>query len=53
MLGYHMHVVWYNKKAITKILALSNVIKEYWVTYHSNNQMFVVHRDSEGDKFQP
>jgi hypothetical protein len=31
MLGYHMHM-WYNKKAITNILALSNVIKQYWVT---------------------
>ena len=26
MLGYHVHV-WYNKKAITNILSLSNVIK--------------------------
>jgi uncharacterized protein YodC (DUF2158 family) len=28
MLGYHMHV-WYNKKAITNILYLSNMIKQY------------------------
>jgi hypothetical protein len=47
MPGYHMHM-WYNKKAITNILSLSNVIKQYQVTYDSNDQMFVVHRDSEG-----
>ncbi len=39
MPGYHMHV-WYNKKAITNILSLSNVIKQYQVTYDSNDQMF-------------
>ena len=44
--GYHTHV-WYNKKAITNILALSNVIKQYRVTYDSDDQMFVVHRESE------
>jgi hypothetical protein len=47
MLGYHMHV-WYNKKAITNILSLSNWIKQYQVTYDSNDQMFVMHCDSEG-----
>jgi hypothetical protein len=45
--GYHMHV-WYNKKAITNILSFSNAIKQYQVTYDSNNQMFVVHHDPEG-----
>ena len=46
--GYHMHM-WCNKKAITNILALSNVIKQYYrVTYDSNDQMFVVHHESEG-----
>ena len=44
--GYHMHV-WYNKNAITNILALSNVIKQYRVTYDSDDQMFVVHREPE------
>jgi hypothetical protein len=47
MLGYDMHM-WYNKKAITNIPSLSNVIKQYRVTYDSNDQMFVVHRNSEG-----
>ena len=47
MAGYHAHV-WYSKKAITNILALSNVIKQYRVTYDSDDQMFVVHRESDG-----
>jgi hypothetical protein len=47
MPGYHVHV-WYNKKAITNILSLSNVIKQYRVTFDSNDQMFVVHRKLEG-----
>jgi hypothetical protein len=47
MPGYHAHV-WYNKKAITNILSLSNMIKQYRVTYDSNDQMFVVHREPEG-----
>jgi hypothetical protein len=47
MPGYHMHV-WYNKKAIRNILYLSNMIKQYQVTYDSNDQMFVVHRNLEG-----
>jgi hypothetical protein len=47
MPGYHTHV-WYNKKAITNILSLSNVIKQYQVTYDSNDQMFMVHCDLEG-----
>jgi hypothetical protein len=47
MAGYHTHV-WYNRKAITNsIIALSNVIKQYRVTYDSADQMFVVHRESE------
>jgi hypothetical protein len=47
MPGYHAHI-WYNKKAITNILSLRNVIKQYRVTYDSNNQMFVVHREPKG-----
>ena len=46
MAGYHAHV-WYDKRAITNILALRNVIKQYRVTYDSDDQMFVVHRESE------
>jgi hypothetical protein len=47
MPGYHTHM-WYNKKAITNILSLSNVIKQYQVTYDSNDQMFEVHHDLKG-----
>jgi uncharacterized protein YodC (DUF2158 family) len=45
MAGYHTDV-WYDKHAITNILALSNVIKQYRVTYDSDEQMFVVHWES-------
>ena len=47
MPGYHMHM-WYNKKVITNILFLSNMIKQYQVTYDSNDQVFVVHCKPEG-----
>jgi hypothetical protein len=45
MAGYHTDL-WYDKNAITNILSLSNVIKQYRVTYDSDDQMFVVHRES-------
>jgi hypothetical protein len=45
MAGYRTHV-WYDKRAITNILALRNVIKQYRVTYDSDDQTFVVHRES-------
>jgi len=35
--------VWFSTKAITNIIALSNLIKQYRVTYDSNDLMFVVH----------
>jgi hypothetical protein len=47
--GYHAHV-WYNKNAIANILSLRNVIKQYPVTYDSDYEMFVVHRESVGKK---
>ena len=40
--------VWYSKNAITNIIALSNLIKQYQVTYDSNDKMFVVHRQQQG-----
>jgi hypothetical protein len=49
MPGYNTHI-WYSKKAITNIFSLSNMIKQYRVTYDSNDQMFVVHRDPEGSQ---
>ena len=38
--------VWFSKDAITNIIALSNLIKQYRVTYDSNDKMFVVHREA-------
>jgi hypothetical protein len=38
------HEVWFNKNAITNIVALSNLTKQYQVTYDSNDKMFVVHQ---------
>jgi hypothetical protein len=43
--GYY-HDVWFSKYAITNIIALSNLIKQYRVTYDSNDQTFVVHRET-------
>jgi hypothetical protein len=40
--------VWYDENALTNIVALSNVIKQYRVTYDSVDQQFVVHRQHEG-----
>jgi hypothetical protein len=42
----YKHEVWFNKDAITNIIALSNLITQYHVTYDSNDEMFVVHRES-------
>ena len=47
MSGYK-HKVWFSKKAITNIIALSNLTQQYRVTYDSNDQMFVVHREGQG-----
>ena len=45
--GYH-NKVWYSDRAITNIIALSNIIKQYRVTYDSDDLMFVVHRELHG-----
>jgi len=45
--GYNAEV-WFSKRAITNIIALKNLILQYRVTYDSNDQMFVVHRESAG-----
>jgi hypothetical protein len=47
MAVYHRDVR-FDKKAITNILALSNVIKQYRVTYDSDDRMFIVHREAAG-----
>jgi hypothetical protein len=46
--GYHKDV-WFSKHAITNIIALKNLIQQYIaVTYDSDHQMFVVHRQKDG-----
>jgi hypothetical protein len=40
--------VWFSKDAITNIIALSNLIKQYRVTYDSADEMFIVHREPAG-----
>jgi hypothetical protein len=44
--GYH-HQVWFSKFALTNIIALSNLIKHYRVTYDSRDEMFVVDRKTD------
>jgi hypothetical protein len=46
MEGYNK-TVWFSTRAITKIIALHNLIDQYRVTYDSDDLMFVVHRESE------
>ena len=46
MSGYHAKA-WFSRKAIANIFALSNLIKQYHVTYDSKDQMFVVHREDQ------
>jgi hypothetical protein len=47
MMGYNKDV-WFITRAITNIIALSNLIQQYRVTYDSDDKMFVVHRESQG-----
>jgi hypothetical protein len=47
MTGYNKDV-WFSTRAITNIIALSNLIKQYRVTYESDDKMFVVHREPQG-----
>ena len=45
--GYHDNV-WFSNKAITNIIALCDIIKQYRVTYDSDDLRFVVHREVAG-----
>jgi hypothetical protein len=47
MPGYNKDV-WFSTRAITSIIALSNLIQQYCVTYDSEDKMYVVHRESQG-----
>jgi hypothetical protein len=45
--GYNKDV-WFSTRAITNIIALSNLIQQYRITYDSDDKMCVVHRESQG-----
>ena len=45
--GYN-NDVWFSEKAITNIISLKNLIRQYRVTYDSKDEHFVVHRESAG-----
>ena len=47
MAGYHKSI-WFSKRAIANIVDFSNVIQQYRVTYDSEDNMFIVHREEEG-----
>ena len=40
--SYKPHV-WFEQKSITNIVALNNIINQYFVTYTSLDDMFIVH----------
>ena len=42
--GYNKRV-WFNRMAITKIIALKHLTEHYRVNYNGNYQMFLVHRE--------
>jgi hypothetical protein len=44
----YKHKVWYSADAITNIFSLKQVKKQYRVTYDSDNECFVVHRQIFG-----
>jgi hypothetical protein len=45
--GYNKDV-WLGTRSITNIIAFSNLIQQYRVTYNSDDMMFVVHREYQG-----
>jgi hypothetical protein len=47
MPGYNKDV-WFGTRSITNIIALSNLIQQYRVTYDSDDKMCVVQRESQG-----
>ena len=48
--GYHKKI-WFSKRAITNITALSNIIHQYKITYDSDDKMLIVHREAEENKY--
>jgi hypothetical protein len=49
--GYRKEV-WFSTDAVTNVIALSNLIQQCCMTYHSNNMMFVVHRKPENSNME-
>ena len=47
MPGYNINI-WFRNKAITNIVSLKNVIKQYRVTYDSDDKQFVVNGQDLG-----
>ena len=45
MPGYN-YDTWYRKNEIAYIISLKNMIRQYRVTYDSNNQTLIVHREA-------
>jgi hypothetical protein len=50
MPGYNKDV-WFSTRAINNIITLINFIQQYRVTYDSDDEMFVVHRESQGKPY--
>ena len=46
MVGYHKNI-YFSKRAITNIIALSNIIQQYRVTYDIEENMFIFHLEAE------
>jgi hypothetical protein len=45
--GYNKDI-WFSTRAITNIIALSNLIQQYRLTYESDDKMCIVHWESQG-----
>ena len=45
--SYKQHV-WFDKKSITNLIALKNLIKQYPVAYNNLYEMFIVHQEEHG-----
>ena len=45
--GYYKEM-WFSRRAITNIIAIKKLTEKYRVTYNSNDQMFIVHREEAG-----
>ena len=46
MSGYHKNI-WFIKRDIANIIALSNIVHQYRVTYDSEDNIFIVYREAE------